>query len=212
MKRKREGNLWIPVVLVGVLLVSGQPARSSDVSIAKGETTSKARSSDAPAPESAPAPETVVAPRGGDARFVNENIVINVSGHLFSVRLKDADIFDVMKTLSQRSGMRIRVDRDASKRITLSFRDMPIEKGIRNLIRPMSHAMVWKRGKDKNGKDVDILVELHIFREGHQGGGTVDFVPEEGPEEEVKPRVQKRRWTDEERARMLEKLRVKPSI
>lgn len=206
MKHHREGRLWISAVLAGMLLLFGPSARSSDSSVAKGDVAGIEGSSVASTPQ-APA-----SPGESGHPSVNENIFIDVSGDLFSVRLKDADLFDVMRVLSQKSGIRIKVDKGASKRITLSFRDMPFERGIWNLIRPMNHAMVWKRGKDKNGHDVDILEELHIFREGHQGGQTVEFTPEEKVQEPAQTRVEKRRWTDEERARMLERVRVKPSL
>ena len=141
---------------------------------------------------------------------ISENEEVSVSNGMLSVRLKDADLFDVMKTLSSKSGMRIKIDKEASKRITLTFRDMPFEKGIRNLIRPLNYAMIWERGKEKEGVAVDVLVELRVFREGNQGGETVDFGPEE--EEEIKEtKVKRSRWSEEKRRQMLEKLRARPT-
>ena len=146
-------------------------------------------------------------PAAGQGQFE-----VSVTNGLLTVRLKDADLFEVMKVLSEKTGMRVKVDRGASKKITLTFRDLPFEKGIRNLIRPLNNAMIWKKGKDDHGMDVDILEELHVFREGHQGGETVDYAPEENQPVDEKSTVTKGGWSEETRSRMLEKLTVKPSV
>ena len=117
-----------------------------------------------------------------------------------------------MKVLSRKSGMQIKLDKGASKRISLTFRDMPFGKGIRNLVRPLNYAMVWRKTQDKEGREMEVLEELHIFREGHQGGATVDLGPEESPEGEPGGgKVTKRVWTEETRQRMLDKMRITPS-
>ena len=140
-------------------------------------------------------------------------LYVSVEGGLLSVRLEDASLVAVMEELSRKSGMRIKLDRGASKQISLTFRNMPFDRGIRNLIRPLGYAMVWRKTRDEDGNELEILEELHIFREGHQGGAVVELRPPEPVEEEAEePRpVTKRVWDDETRQRMLEKMRVVPS-
>jgi hypothetical protein len=140
----------------------------------------------------------------------NSDMEITVSNGLLSVQLKNAGLLQVMQELSRQSGIRIKLDKGASKRITLTFRDMPFDKGIRNLIRPLNYAMIWRKTKDKQGVEMEVLEELRIFREGHQGGTVLDLRPDETPESSGS-KVQKRVWSEETRARMLEKLRVAPS-
>ena len=91
---------------------------------------------------------------------------------------------------------------------------MPFEKGVRNLVRPLNYAMIWRKTKDKDGRKVEVLEELHIFREGHQGGATVDLRPEAGEQQEESGgnRVTKRVWDEDTRERMLEKMRITPSM
>jgi len=159
-----------------------------------------------PAAGDVPAPASqVTAETGG--------LDVSVDNGLLSVRLKDAGLVEVMEELSRKSGMRIKLDKGASKRITLSFRAMPFDKGIRNLIRPLGYAMVWRQTLDADGNKVEVLEELHIFREGHQGGATVELSPEDKGEEgePQRSRVTKRVWDEETRQRMLEKMRVVPS-
>lgn len=142
------------------------------------------------------------------------SISVQVEKGLLSVSLKDADLFDVMDALAKESGVRIKVDKGARKKITLSFQGMPFEKGIRNLIRPLNYAMIWKNAPGAKDADEKVLVELDIFREGHQGAETVSFGPagpgaEEG--EPVESKVRTRVWSEETRQRMLQKLQVRPS-
>jgi len=138
---------------------------------------------------------------------------ISVNNGLLSVRLKNAGLLQVMEELSRKSGMRIKLDNGASKRISLTFRDMPFDKGIRNLVRPLNYAMIWRKTKDKDGRDVEVLEELHIFREGHQGGATVDLRPEQtAVGDSAEGKVTKRVWTEETRQRMLDKMRITPSM
>jgi hypothetical protein len=181
---------------------SGSSSQTLGTPAGSGQTPGNAAGSGQGNSGLGPAP--VSAPAGGQFE-------VTVTNGLLSVRLKDADLFEVMKVLSQKTGMRVKVDKGASKKITLTFRDLPFEKGIRNLIRPLNNAMIWKKGKDDHGMDVDILEELHIFREGHQGGETVDYAPEETQPVDEKSTVTKGGWSEETRRRMLEKLTVRPT-
>ena len=170
---------------------------------------------EAAAPDARPAkavekPSTAGEKSAAGGGVLGEEEAISVSNGLLSVRLENAGLLDVMKDLSKKSGIRIKLDKGASKRISLTFRDMPFDKGIRNLIRPLSYAMIWSKTKGENGVVVEELQELHVFREGHQGGATVDLGPDD-PEEGSGGKVQKRVWSEETRRRMLEKLRVTPS-
>lgn len=142
------------------------------------------------------------------------SISVHVEKGLLSVSLKDADLFDVMNAVAKESGVRIKVDKGARKKITLAFQGMPFEKGIRNLIRPLSYAMIWKNAPGAKDSGEKVLVELEIFREGHQGAETVSFGPawsgaEEG--ERVESKVRARVWSEETRQKMLQKLQVRPS-
>ena len=141
------------------------------------------------------------------------NVHVSVDGGLLSVRVEDAGLVEVMEELSRQSGMRIKLDRGASKQISLAFGNMPFEQGVRNLIRPLGYAMVWRRSQDADGNEVEILEELHIFREGHQGGAVVELRPPELVEEAAAgpTPVTKRVWDEETRRRMLEKMRIAPS-
>ncbi len=141
-------------------------------------------------------------------------ISIEVKQGLLSVSLREADLFEVMDALARESGVRVKVDKEARKKISLSFKDMPFEKGIKNIIRPLNHAMVWKTAHDASGQEEKTLVELHVFREGHQGSEAVVFTPSTSAPEGGEPeesKVHKRVWSEETRRRMLEKLQVKPS-
>jgi hypothetical protein len=151
--------------------------------------------------------ETSTAPEPAPGK---SDLEISVTDGLLSVRLSNAEILPVMEELSRKTGMRIKLDQGASKRISLTFSRMPFDKGIRNLVRPLNYAMIWKKGKDPDGKDVEVLEEIHIFREGHQGGATVDLRPAPAPETPA-GRVTKRQWDEETRRKMLEKMRVTPS-
>jgi len=145
------------------------------------------------------------------AATMDPDLEVSVANGLLSVRLKDADLFEVMKTLSLKTGMRIKVDKGASKRITLTFRDLPFDKGIRNLVRPLNNAMVWRKGKSDQGMEVETLEELHVFREGYQGSEAVEYVSQQEERQSEGSRVERRAWSEETRRRMLEKLTVSPS-
>jgi len=142
-----------------------------------------------------------------------DGLDVSVRDGLLSVRLQNAGLLQVMQELSRQSGMRIKLDAGASKRITLSFGNMPFEQGIRNLVRPLNYAMIWKKSQDKDGRPVEVLEELHIFREGHQGAATVELGPDRAGGEAAGSgsKVTKRVWDEETRQRMLEKTRVTPS-
>jgi len=215
MRRK----LWVRAFVLGAafLLAVGSEGGVRSGEIADAPSLSPPGSPDTapprPEPATSPPPEAAAGPDSSSGVAAAPPATagdVSVAKGLLSVRFKDADLFEVMKSLSLKTGVRIKVDQGAAKKITLTFRDLPFDKGIRNLIRPLNHAMIWKKGKNESGMEVETLEELHVFREGHQGGETVDYLPESSQPEEGS-KVKRGAWSEETRRRMLEKLTVSPS-
>jgi len=94
----------------------------------------------------------------------------NKSQNTLSVKLMDSDITDVAKLLSQRAGIKILLDRSIGQTISSEFQNLPLELGIRRLLRPVSSAFVFIKEKGPSDEDRFRLNTVKIFQSGNMLG------------------------------------------
>jgi len=94
-------------------------------------------------------------------------IEFDKAGYTLSVRLINADISDVVAELSKVAGIKIFLDESMNRTISSSFRNVPLETGIKRVLGPeISSAFVFVRYADSSGKENYRLDTVKIFDSG----------------------------------------------
>lgn len=105
-------------------------------------------------------------------------IAYNKSRNTLSVKFLNSDIADVAKSLSQRTGIKILLDKSIRQPISSEFRDMPLELGIKRLLGSVSSAFVFTKEKGASGEDRFRLDTVRIFQSGNMlGANFAEFDP-----------------------------------
>jgi len=88
---------------------------------------------------------------------------VTVDGGSLSVDLREAPVREVLATIGQQVGLRVRIDAAATRRVSAQFTAMALDQGLRRLLRmaSLNYALLYTRGPAATA----ILHEVRVFGE-----------------------------------------------
>ena len=92
---------------------------------------------------------------------------VRVAGDRLSVEADQAPLQGILKRLAGR-GIRIRIDPEVNPKITASFKDRDIQKGLGSILKSLDHALIWEAVQGPSGP-IPRLAEIQVFRRGKKG-------------------------------------------
>lgn len=90
---------------------------------------------------------------------------IEINGDKVSVEAQKTPIQTLLKKLSVQYGITVRIDPAINPLVTASFKDRDLEEGLKAILRPHNHVLIWKSGP---GKGNYVLTEIHVFKPGQK--------------------------------------------
>jgi hypothetical protein len=89
---------------------------------------------------------------------------VKVIGEKLTVHAESVPLQDLLKRLATR-GIKVRIDPELNPRVTASFENRDIQKGLEVLLRGLNHLMIWETTQTLSGP-ISRLSEIQIFRPG----------------------------------------------
>ena len=112
----------------------------------------------------------------GDAGAGGSPFVVQVEDNLLTLRLKDAPLEKVLTEIAHQAGIQITFYGRMEGALSADFSDLPMEKGLRRLIRDFNYVFIY--GAEKGRRGDPAIKELIIYsKEG------------KGPHKRIAPRV-----------------------
>jgi hypothetical protein len=112
---------------------------------------------------------------------------ITVHEGRLSVHLQDADVGDVLAAIGRQAGMTILGNPRPGTRVSMQFSGMPLDEGLRRLLRLVSLSSTMLYAHAPTG--VMVLTAVYVFEEGTGPAPPPQVAaepkPEDGPEEEA---------------------------
>lgn len=71
---------------------------------------------------------------------------IKLEKGILSVSLRDAQLKDVLEEISRQGGIKIEMEKPVDHKITMEFKDLPLEKGLKKLLEGADYYMVFSSG------------------------------------------------------------------
>lgn len=90
---------------------------------------------------------------------------IEIRGDKISVEAQKMPMQTLLKELSVQYGIIIKIDPSINPLVTTSFKNRPLEDGLKAILRPHNHVLIWKSG---SGEGNYILTEIHVFKPGQK--------------------------------------------
>jgi len=92
---------------------------------------------------------------------------VRVAGDRLSVEADQTPLQSILKRLAGR-GIRISIDPEVNPKITASFKDRDIQKGLGSILKSLDHALIWEAVQGPSGP-IPRLAEIQVFRQGKKG-------------------------------------------
>jgi len=83
-----------------------------------------------------------------------------------SLDISNTSLKRVLQDISSRTGVTVFFDPETEKQVTLKVKDIELDKGLKRLIAPGSHAMVYERLINTQGQEEVRLKKISVFKEG----------------------------------------------
>jgi type II secretory pathway component GspD/PulD (secretin) len=95
-----------------------------------------------------------------------------VHNGLLSADLRETPVREVLAAIGQQAGLRVYVDASANGMVNAQFTDLPLDQGLRRLLRAasVSYTLLYARGP----AETVVLQEVRVFGEARGGGPTRD--------------------------------------
>lgn len=97
---------------------------------------------------------------------IAEQKEVKVEEGLLSVKLKEIELTSVLEEISLQTGIKIQIDESVKGKITMEFADIPLEEGLKKLLRGKSWVMVFNRITTPGLPEEYKLQEIGVFPEG----------------------------------------------
>ena len=125
---------------------------------------------------------------------------VSVEGDILSIDVRGAPLFDILKEIAAETGMEVKVDPEVNKTVSASFENVPIDRGIARLIRPLDYVMKWKRITEGE-ESFEEITAVEIFRKGERDKARQVLSPSRGPEDFHREELERREMVDGARRR-----------
>jgi predicted aspartyl protease len=115
---------------------------------------------------------------------------IEIRDNKLSVQAKDVPLQTLLKQLAAEYGITLRMDPAINPLVTASFTDRDLKDGLKSILRPYNHVLIWRPANDDPGLSSNApyrLDEIHVFRPGEKRSMVAFEVPPEQPESESEP-------------------------
>lgn len=89
---------------------------------------------------------------------------VKISGDRFTLHAEQVPLKDILQRLADR-GIKIYIDPQLNPRITASFKDREIQRGLESILKSLNHVLIWKSIEGPFGS-LTRLEEIHVFRPG----------------------------------------------
>ena len=96
-------------------------------------------------------------------------VIYNKKEGRLSVDVVNTPLTDVLRVISEKTGIIIKMDSGVDNSVTVGFNNLPVEEGIREIIRPNSYAMTFKKEVMENGRKDYFVETIYVLREGASG-------------------------------------------
>lgn len=108
-------------------------------------------------------------------------IFINGPCHAFQIEIKNNRITveafqvpmqDLLKQLAADYDIGVRMDPAINPPVSASFKNRPLEAGLKSILKPYNHVLLWKanpRAGEHPSEPLHLLDEIHIFKPGEKG-------------------------------------------
>jgi HEAT repeat protein len=73
---------------------------------------------------------------------------IKIHDGLMTVSIKDASLIQVLQEIQEQSGIEFEIGAESDRKISAEFSDVPMEEGLKRLLNPVSHSIVYNSVKD----------------------------------------------------------------
>jgi hypothetical protein len=108
-------------------------------------------------------------------------LVVQLHGHLLSVRVRNASWEEVLQEIARQTGVRIHVMGPLAGTLSQEFQALPLEQGLRRLFREANTLFLSVRGTEA-GIAANTLTDVWLFpQEGQRAAGRQVLPPPTGP-------------------------------
>ncbi len=97
---------------------------------------------------------------------------IEIKNNRLNVDAIQVPLQDLLKKMASDNDIAVRMDPAINPMITISFRDRDLEDGLKSILKPHNHVLLWKKSLSPQGNSSTPayrLDEIHIFRQGEKG-------------------------------------------
>ncbi len=91
-------------------------------------------------------------------------MLYNASKGTLALAVKDASLKETLKRIGDAAGIKVYISPVSDEKLTLSFGPLPLEEGIKRVIHPYNHAIIYEQERDSTGKTVARPVSIKIFQ------------------------------------------------
>ena len=92
------------------------------------------------------------------------SLEVEIVGEKLTLHAENVFLQDILKRLAH-AGVKVRIDPELNPRITASFENREIQKGLEYLLTGLNHLMIWESSQGPAGP-ISRLTEIQIFRPG----------------------------------------------
>jgi len=92
---------------------------------------------------------------------------VRISGDKLSVHVQQVPLQSILNRMAD-LGIEIRIDPQLNPKISASFDDQDIQKGLGTILKPLGHALIWKSIEGPFGH-IPKLAQIQVFKPGMKG-------------------------------------------
>jgi hypothetical protein len=92
---------------------------------------------------------------------------IKVYGERFSLQAERASLQDILKDLSDRTGIIVRIDPALNPSISANFKDRPLQQALESILKSLNYVLLWE-SIPTSGGTVTRMKEIQVFEPGRQ--------------------------------------------
>jgi thermitase len=101
-----------------------------------------------------------------DPGFCNRLLDVRINGDKLSLHADQVSLQNILRNMAN-LGIKIRIDPRINPKISASFEDRDIQKGVDSILKPFSYIMIWESIENSLSSPVK-LSEIHVFKPGNK--------------------------------------------
>ena len=92
-----------------------------------------------------------------------------------SINVVNSSLVKLLEKISIKTGVTIKMESEIDRHITVEFNNLPLEDGLKEIIRPNSYAIIFEEHTVEGGKKYSIKT-LQVFEKGTSGISNIEIV------------------------------------